>query len=126
MTFSHITPKEAFEKVQGGYVYLDVRTSQEFQSGHPKGAVNIPIFIVSPAGREFNPNFLALVKEKFAGNTKLVVGCQSGGRSAKACEILKSEGYADLFNVAGSFGGGVHAETGEYVTGWKDEGLPTE
>ena len=126
MELTHIKPKEAYQKTLEGYVYLDVRTPDEFKKGHPKGAVNVPVFIAAPAGRELNPNFLALAIKKLQKNAKLVVGCQSGGRSAKACEILCAEGYKSVCNVCGSFGGGNHPETGEYVKGWKDEGLPTE
>lgn len=122
----HITPRNAFERMQEGFTYLDVRTTEEFKKGHPKGAINIPVFIAGPSGREFNPNFLALVKEKFDKNAKLVVGCQSGGRSAKACELLTAEGYAHVVNCKGSFGGGPDPETGDIVKGWKDEGLPCE
>ncbi|MDZ4224831.1 MAG: rhodanese-like domain-containing protein, partial [bacterium] len=125
-TMKHLTPKEAFQKTKEGHVYLDVRTTEEFKKGHPKGAVNIPVFIAGPAGRELNPNFLAKVKEQFDKNAKLVVGCHSGGRSAKACEILISEGFAHVVNCKGSFGGGPDPETGEPVKGWKDEGLPVE
>lgn len=125
MTLKHIPPKEAFAKIQKeGFVYLDVRTPEEFFAGHPKDAINIPIFLKTPAGRQFNSNFLAQVQEKFSKTTKLVVGCQSGGRSAQACELLLSQGYASLYNVCGSFGGGVHPITGDIVRGWKEEGLP--
>ena len=76
----HITPKEAFEKMtQEGYVYLDVRTPEEFAAGHPKGAINIPIFLSMPEGRQFNPKFLEWVQQTFSIDKKLVVGCQSGG-----------------------------------------------
>ncbi len=126
MTYPNIKPREAYQKMQEGFTYLDVRTTEEFKKGHPKGAVNIPVFIVGPAGRELNPNFLEIVKEQFDKNSKLVVGCQSGGRSAKACEFLTEEGYLQVMNCKGSFGGGPDPETGEMVKGWKEEGLPCE
>lgn len=124
MTYCNISPKEAYQKVQDGYTYLDVRTVDEFKNGHPKGAVNIPIFVHSPQGRQPNPDFLSQVQEKFPKGTKLVIGCHAGGRSAKACQMLSPLGYQDIFNVDGGFGGRIDPETGEPVKGWRDENLP--
>lgn len=127
MTVCNIRPREAHEKMQKeGYAYLDVRTVEEFRGGHAKGAINVPVFISGPSGRVFNPDFVAQVKEKFPPKTKLVVGCHAGGRSAKACELLAAQGYADCFNIDGGFGGRMDPETGEEIAGWKDEGLPRE
>lgn len=126
MPYTNIMPKEAYQRTKEGYTYLDVRTVDEFKAGHAAGAVNIPIFIATPAGRQLNPNFLTLVQEKFPKTTKLVIGCHSGGRSGKACELLAAEGYKDIFNIDGGFGGKPDPETGEFIKGWKEEGLPIE
>ena len=126
MTHSNIRPKEAYQRMQEGFSYLDVRTVDEFKNGHAKGAVNIPIFIATPAGRQMNPNFMALVQEKFPAPAKLVIGCQSGGRSSKACELLGAQGYTEIYNIDGGFGGKINSETGEPIKGWRDEGLPVE
>ena len=126
MTVKNIRPKEAYQRTQEGFIYLDVRTVEEFKNGHAKGAVNIPIFIHSPAGRQFNPNFLALVQEKFPKTAKLVIGCQSGGRSSKACELLGMQGYTEIYNIDGGFGGKIDPAIGESIQGWRDEGLPVE
>lgn len=127
MPHTNIRPREAYEKMQKeGFAYLDVRTVDEFKNGHPKGAVNIPIFLATPSGREFNPNFVTVVKEKFPPTAKLVIGCHSGGRSAKACDLLSCEGYKNIFNIDGGFGGRMEPQTGERIAGWEDEGLPTE
>lgn len=127
MAFTNITPKGAFEKMEKeGFCYLDVRTVEEFQQGHAKGSVNIPIFLKTPAGRQLNPEFIAAVQKKFPATAKLVIGCHSGGRSAKACELLEAQSYKNLFNIDGGFGGRPSPETGEQIKGWKDEGLPCE
>lgn len=127
MATTNIFPKEAFQKIEKeGYAYLDVRTPEEFKQGHAKGAVNIPIFLKTPAGREFNPNFIAAVREKFGAGVKLVIGCHSGGRSGKACQILEEVGFKNLFNIDGGFGGKVDPQTGDTIKGWSEEGLPCE
>ena len=120
MTFENISPQAAYQKTKEGYVYLDVRTIEEFREGHAKGAINIPIFIAAPGGRALNPNFLALVTEKFPKETKLVLGCRSGGRSAKACELLEQIGFTTLCNINGGFIGS------EESPGWQVLGLPCE
>ena len=117
MPFTNITPKEAFQKMEEGFVYLDVRTPREFEQGHAKGAVNIPVIFATPTGREQNPNFLKEVDAKFPRTTKFVVGCHSGGRSAVACEMLSEAGYSTLCNIDGGFGS---------EKGWKTCGLPVE
>ena len=127
MTYANIFPKEAFQKIEKeGFSYLDVRTEEEFKQSHAKGALNIPIFLATPAGRQFNPEFLAAVQEKFPANAKLVIGCHSGGRSGKACQLLEEVGYKNLFNIDGGFGGRFNPETGEQIKGWSEEGLPCE
>lgn len=126
MSYQNILPKEAYQKTKEGYTYLDVRTPEEFKQGHAKGAVNIPIFLATPAGRQFNPEFLEMVQEKFSAETKLVIGCHSGGRSGKACQLLGEQGYKHLFNIDGGFGGRLDPTTGEQIKGWQDEGLPCE
>jgi len=122
MSYKIISPKEAYEKMQEGFAYLDVRTPEEFAKGHAKGAVNIPLFTGSMEGeRQFNMNFVEEVKKQFPADVKLIVGCHSGGRSSMACELLsKHNGSQTLCNIDGGFGGNLHQK------GWKAEGLPTE
>ncbi|MBI4223912.1 MAG: rhodanese-like domain-containing protein [Deltaproteobacteria bacterium] len=125
MAYTNITPREAFEKIEkGGFCYLDVRTQKEFQAGHAKGAVLVPIFVNTPEGRGLNTNFVKQVQAKFDPSTKLVIGCHAGGRSAKACELLDQAGYKNIFNIDGGFGGRVDPQTGETIKGWEEEGLP--
>ena len=101
-------------------IYLDVRTPEEFDAGHPAGARNVPVLFLDPATRRPRPNaeFVRVVQRHLAPGTKLLVGCQSGMRSQRACELLDEAGYTDLANVRGGFGGT------EDTPGWKDSGLP--
>lgn len=115
MSFQQVKPKAAFEKIEReGYFYLDVRTAQEFKEGHAQGARNIPIFFITEEGREFNEQFLLEVKKHYRPTDKMVLGCKSGGRSAKGCEILIEAGFDHVCNLDGGF------------TGWEDEGFPCE
>ena len=47
-----VTPEEAKALLDQGYVYVDVRSEQEFESGHPAGALNVPISFMGPGGLE--------------------------------------------------------------------------
>ena len=106
-----------------GYAYLDVRSVHEFEAGHPAGAYNIPVMEPGPAGMQPNPNFLASVQGAFEKDAKIVLGCQAGGRSLRACNILHDAGFTNVKNVAGGFGGGQDSQ-GNPANGWRDSGLP--
>lgn len=127
MAIKQAEPPQAHETLMQnpGAIYLDVRTENEFAQGHPAGAINIPVvFIKAPGQMEPNPEFLAVVEKVLPRGTKLVVGCLSGGRSQRACEMLEGAGYSDLTNVRGGFGGARDASGQITVRGWRDAGLP--
>jgi len=130
MDIRQTTPPEARETLTANprAVYLDVRTEAEFEAGHPTGARNVPVVFFDPATRRPTPNadFVATVERTIPHTAKLLVGCQSGGRSARACELLAQAGFTDLTNVRGGFGG-AHDQSGRVVVpGWREAGLPVE
>jgi rhodanese-related sulfurtransferase len=130
MNIPQTTPPEAFATLQQhpGAVYLDVRTEGEFEAGHPAGARNIPLLVLDPATREPRPNpeFVAAVERGLSRTTKLIVGCQAGGRSQHACELLAEAGWSDVTNVRGGFGGARDHSGRVVVAGWREAGLPVE
>lgn len=127
MAIKQLTPPEAHAVLSANSdaVYLDVRTEPEFAQGHPAGAINVPVvFIKAPGQLQLNDDFAAVVAKVLPKSVKLVVGCMSGMRSQRACEILEAAGYADLANVRGGFGG-QRDQSGEVaMPGWRDSGLP--
>ena len=70
---------------------LDVRARSEFEHGHIRGAVNIPLAEL--------PRRLAEVPDG-----PLVVHCQGGLRSAIAASVLSRSGRDDVTNMLGGFG----------------------
>ena len=75
--------------VKEGAVILDVRSPGEFQGGHIKGSINVPLqSIQSSLG-------------KIPKNKTIITCCASGMWSASAKSILKSAGYADVHNGGG-------------------------
>ena len=111
----------------GGYTYVDVRSVPEYDGGHPAAAHNVPLLNRDAATGQMQPNaeFLAVMQASYPPDAKLLVGCQMGGRSTRAAEILASVGYTDVCNVVGGFGGARDRFTGQVVSeGWADAGLP--
>jgi len=100
---NEITPVEANAKTQEAYAqFVDVRTPEEYNAGHPSRAINIPLAD------------LASKLDRLEKNEPVYVICQTGRRSKKASEILVQSGYPWVFNVSGG------------ATAWNAAGLPTE
>ena len=76
--------------LQEGAIILDVRSKGEFEGGHIKGALNIPV-------DQLRNNFSKL-KDK---NKPIITCCASGMRSTSARSILISGGYTSVFNGGG-------------------------
>ena len=122
-----LNPYEAFQKQKEGYVYLDVRTVEEYEAGHPAGSVNIPLMHHgASAGMVPNPEFLALVECRFLRETPLVIGCHAGGRSLRAAQMLLHAGYTDLYEQRAGWGGTRDPFGQVMEEGWLDAGLPVE
>lgn len=78
------------ELIKKGAVILDVRSKGEYESGHIKGAMNISVDALN--------NNLSKLKDK---NTPVITCCASGMRSASAKNILKSNGFKEVYNGGG-------------------------
>ncbi|MDP4146417.1 MAG: rhodanese-like domain-containing protein [Bacillota bacterium] len=72
---------------------IDIREPYEYKSGHLPTAKNIPM------------NNIIAEPEKYLDKSKEYhIICQSGGRSSRACGILKERGF-NIVNVSGGTGG---------------------
>ena len=107
---------------------MDVRSSAEYAAGHPAGAVNVPLLERDERSGQMtpNPDFTTVMQANFPPDSKLLLGCQVGGRSARAAQILESLGYSDVSNVLGGFGGSRDPMSGRTDPGWSQSGLPVE
>jgi len=85
-----VDPAKARELVANGALLLDVRSPEEFASGHIKGAKNIPVGSV--AGR---------VSELGDRSRAIVVYCRSGMRSSRAAGVLRDAGFAHVHDLGG-------------------------
>ncbi len=73
-------------------IILDVRTPEEYNSGHILSAQLLDIR--NPQG--FMEGIAQLDKSK-----TYYVYCRSGARSAQACQLIKQQGITDCFNLLG-------------------------
>ena len=87
---------ETFRATEGA-VLLDVRTPEEYRTGHVPGSKNLPLQAIGGADD--------LLAHK---QVPLFVYCQSGARSRRAAEALRSMGYTNVTNI-----GGIAAYTGK-------------
>lgn len=72
-------------------IILDVRTQDEFDSGHIENAVLLPV-------TEINDNAEEVLPDKDA---KILVYCRSGNRSATAARELIRMGYTNVYDFGG-------------------------
>ena len=125
MNVKRVSPEEALALVEKeGYAYVDVRSVPEFASGHPKGAYNVPLAHLGPQGMAPNLDFLAVMAKAFPKDSKLVVGCKSGGRSLQAATLLLSSGWQNVIDQRAGFQGTMDP-SGRPEPGWGPKGLPS-
>jgi len=121
-----ISVTDAHAQQQTGATYVDVRSTGEFADGHPAGAVNVPIFEPDDDTGQMMPNadFARVMQAAFAPDTRLLVGCQVGGRAVRAAQMLASVGFTDVSVVRGGFGGARDPMGRTIDPGWAESGLP--
>lgn len=127
MAIKEVTPQQAHDILNNdtSAVYIDVRTEREFASGHPQGAVNIPVAFPDPArGMMVNEDFVTVIEANFSRDKKIIVGCQAGPRSSAAAGLLQQAGFQDVSNMLGGFGGMRDQMGNVSAVGWAGSGLP--
>lgn len=90
---TNLTATEFATKLQesGNSVILDVRSPEEFASGHLENATNIDW-----NGNDFENKTKVLNKEK-----PIFIYCLSGGRSAEAAQKLRASGFKEVYEMQG-------------------------
>ncbi len=126
MSFDRIDAKEAKRRMdEEGWTLLDVRSVQEFQSGHPAGALNLPYLERSGHGMVPNAAFARVVQAIFPDREqKIITTCQMGGRSVRAAQELINLGYTRVVDLRGGFASEKDDRGTVVVPGWRDSGLP--
>lgn len=102
-TTVNLNVSEFSQKItEPGVIIVDVRTSEEFASGHIEGALNI----------DFNSGNFANEITRLNPSETYAVYCRSGSRSGQAASIMHKAGFHDVSNLNGG------------VIDWTDDGLP--
>jgi rhodanese-related sulfurtransferase len=77
-----------------------------------------------------NPDFVSQVKGLFKPDDTLLVICRSGGRSAKAVDLLAQAGFKQAWNIVEGVEGDLVEDPASpsfgkrTKNGWKNAGLP--
>lgn len=103
-TAQSISPQDyvtQFSEPAAPHVLIDVRTPQEFASGHIAGAINIPV------------DQIASRLSEIPTDMPVIVYCRSGTRSARAQAILAQNDYTDLYDLGG-------------IIAWQSAGYPIQ
>ena len=98
-----VSPEDAATAVAKAYSqFIDVRTPEEYASGHAARSVNIPL------------DTLGTNLDRLEKSEPVYVICETGGRSAQAAKLLKDAGFPNVLNVRGG------------TVAWKAADLPIE
>ena len=99
-----ISPQQAVQLMshETGGLVLDVREDSEYQSGHIKDSIHIPLSALKSRMSELDK-----YKQK-----NIILGCRSGSRSGRACGMLKKNGFEKVHNLRGG------------VLAWENDNLP--
>ncbi len=86
-----VRPDEARERIEAGAVVVDVRTPEEFETGHVAGALNLDL-----QGVEFLDELDDLDRDD-----SFVVYCRTGSRATTATDHMADLGFDDVVNAGG-------------------------
>lgn len=91
-TYKKISAQDAKSIIDSeDVIILDVRTPEEYNSGHIENAVLLPVTEITDKAEEVLPD----------KDAKILVYCRSGNRSATAAKDLINMGYTNVFDFGG-------------------------
>jgi rhodanese-related sulfurtransferase len=97
----NLSPAEAVTLINRSNAFvLDVRDDAEFASGHIADATHIPVADLAARIGEL---------KKYQNKT-ILVNCQKGMRSAKACDILRKAEFTQVYNLQGGLSAWLEAK----------------
>lgn len=89
--FKQINVDKVRELVENKALIVDIRERREYENGHIKGTVNIPL-------SELRERYKEIPKDK-----PVYLHCRTGQRSYNAAVALKNLGFDNVTNITGSF-----------------------
>ena len=91
ITYQTIDASEAKKMMENQEnLVIDVRSKSEYNTGHIKNAISIPLDNID--------DVLTRIKDK---NTTLLLYCQSGKRALEAAKYLAEHGYNNVYTFGG-------------------------
>lgn len=98
-----ISPAQATQLInRDDAVVIDVRDAGEYAAGHLLNSQHIPLGELEKRLGELDK-----LKDK-----PVILNCQSGNRSASACDILRKAGFTQVHNLDGG------------IAAWEQAGMP--
>lgn len=85
--YDTIDTNKALELISDGAIIIDVRTIEEYNEGHIKNSINIPLDKID--------------KITYDKDTTLILYCATGVRSKEAVKELSNMGYTSLYDLDG-------------------------
>lgn len=99
-TSQKITPQDyQTTYANNEHLLVDVRTAEEYNSGHIPGAINLAL-------QDLPQKMDTLPKDQ-----PIVVYCRSGARSNSAAQMLNEAGFDNIYDLGG-------------IQRWQSQGLP--
>jgi len=93
--YTDISVQQGKGMIDRGEVFiLDVRTQEEYASGHINGSTLLAV-------QDIPEQELAEKLKEIPKDRKILVYCKSGRRSAQASGILAMNGFAEVYNMQG-------------------------
>ncbi|KRM44523.1 pyridine nucleotide-disulfide oxidoreductase [Lentilactobacillus parafarraginis] len=89
--YKQVNVSEVRSLVESGATIIDVREKFEYEAGHIKNAINIPM-------SEFRDRL-----DEIPTGRPVYVHCLSGQRSYNVVRALNNMGYTNIYNISGSF-----------------------
>lgn len=120
-----VPPALAWSLFTGGQaVLVDVRSAEERKFvGHVPGSTHVAWATGTSLTR--NPRFVRELEAKAGKDSRILLLCRSGKRSALAAEAAAKAGFTQVYNVLEGFEGEIdqnqHRGGGD---GWRFHGLP--
>ncbi len=103
--YQDIDAKAGFGMIQNeSPLILDVRTPAEYQAGHIKNSILIPVQVLTAEYKK-----ILEYKDK-----PVLIYCRSGNRSVTASKILLENGFKPIYNMKGG------------IKSWIQNGYPIE
>ena len=86
-SYETIDSNVAMDLISNEAIVIDVRSSDEYNTGHIEGSINIPVDSISNVS--------------YSKDTTIIVYCATGMRSANAAQTLIDMGYTNIYNLDG-------------------------